>query len=106
MRRAGVRFAVAVIGALLVLGNSILAQGGRGNRGIQIKAGEPCPPGTTEIRPQNCMAPEFPAPSILDYRPRSTLLAPVNMRPMAKFPAIDFHGHIQGQLCRREDGVA
>jgi len=61
--------------------------------GTTVKPGEACPPGTTEIRPSNCMAPEGTVPSIVDYRPVSTLKAPVHMKPKAKFPAIDFHGH-------------
>ena len=71
--------------------------GGRGNA-TAIQPGEECPPGTTEIRPRSCMAPEVPAPSILDYRPQSTLVAPAHMVPKAKYPAIDFHGHPQGLL--------
>ena len=51
------------------------------------------PAGQTEIRPQRCMAPEFAPPSILDYRPRSTLVAASHMVRTAKYPAIDFHGH-------------
>ena len=39
------------------------------------------------------MAPEFPVPSIVDYRPKSTLVSPTHLVPKAKFPAIDFHGH-------------
>src|SRR5215216_2862574 len=35
----------------------------------QIKEGEACPPGMTEIRPRACQGPEMPAPTILDYRP-------------------------------------
>lgn len=80
-------------------------QGGRGGgRGTPIAAGESCPPGTTEIRPRSCMAPEFPAPSILDYRPRSTLVVPVHMVKTAKYPAIDFHGHPAG-LMNTEAGL-
>ena len=75
--------------------------GGRGNA-TSIQPGEQCPPGTTEIRPRSCMAPEFPAPSILDYRPKSQLVAPVHMVPRAKYPAIDFHGHPQGLLSSQE----
>src|SRR5512146_1401700 len=44
------------------------------------------------------MAPEFPAPSILDYRPHSTLVTATHLVPRAKYPAIDFHGHPQGLL--------
>jgi predicted TIM-barrel fold metal-dependent hydrolase len=71
--------------------------GGRGNA-TAIQPGESCPPGTTEIRPRSCLAPASAPPSILDYRPKSTLVAPVHMVRTAKFPAIDFHGHPQGLL--------
>jgi uncharacterized protein len=74
-------------------------QGGRGGgRGTPIAAGEACPSGTTEIRPRSCMAPELSPPSILDYRPHSTLVVPVHMVKTAKYPAIDFHGHPAGRL--------
>ena len=71
---------------------------GQGRGGTQIKSGESCPPGMTEVRPRNCQAPTMPPPSIVDYRPRNTLSAPAHMVPKAKFPAIDFHGHPGGQL--------
>jgi hypothetical protein len=71
-------------------------RGGRGRGGRAtvppIAPGE-CPPGMTEIRPNQCMAPEFPPPSILDYRPRSTLVTAVNLVPKAKYPVIDIHSH-------------
>ncbi|MEP7382843.1 MAG: amidohydrolase family protein [Gemmatimonadota bacterium] len=72
--------------------------GGTANRGAAIKDGEECPPGMTEVRPRNCQAPTLPLPSILDYRPHSTLVAPEHLVPTAKFPAIDFHGHPTSQL--------
>ena len=78
-------------------------QGGRGG-GVQIHPGEECPAGMTEVRPERCMAPEFPVPSIVDYRPKSTLVSPQHLVPKAKFPAIDFHGH-PGQLLSSADGV-
>lgn len=52
----------------------------------------------TEVRPRNCQAPEFAPPSILDYRPRNTLVTAEHAVPRAKYPAIDFHGHPQGYL--------
>ena len=61
--------------------------------GTTIKPGEACPAGMTEIRPRICQAPQSPAPSIVDYRPKSTLKVPETMRRRAKFPVIDFHGH-------------
>ena len=51
------------------------------------------------------MAPEFPAPSIVDYRPKSTLVSQTHLVPKAKFPAIDFHGH-PGQLLGSADGLS
>jgi uncharacterized protein len=90
----------------LGLGNAQAQQptgrGRGGGRGTPIQAGESCPPGTTEIRPRSCMAPELPAPSIVDYRPHSTLVTPVHMVKTAKYPAIDFHGHPQGLLSSAE----
>src|SRR5215467_8573293 len=88
---------------LLVLGGGLVAQtgrpGGRGGRPVKtIHQGETCPEGTTEIRPRSCMAPDIPAPSILDYRPRSTLVTPSHLVRRAKYAAIDFHGHPEGLL--------
>jgi uncharacterized protein len=81
------------------------AQGPGGAQGTPIQPGEQCSPGMTEIRPRNCMAPQLPAPSILDYRPRSTLVAPANEVARAKFPVIDFHGHMGGRISTA-DGLA
>jgi hypothetical protein len=75
-------------------------QGGRG--GIQIQAGEECPPGTTEVRPGLCQAPNMPVPSIVDYRPESTLVTAAHPVPKAKFPAIDYHGHPRQLLSSAE----
>jgi len=87
--------------SIVVLPAALGAQpGGPGqqNRGAAIKDGESCPPGMTEVRPRNCQAPTMEPPSILDYRPRSTLIAPAHAVPKAKFPAIDYHGHPFQQL--------
>ena len=86
----------AGLSAVLFVGEGVIAQ--RVARGTPIQAGEACPPSTTEIRPRTCLAHEAPAPSILDYRPHSTLVAPVHMVMRAKYPVIDFHGHPQGRL--------
>jgi uncharacterized protein len=71
----------------------------------QIGVGESCPAGTTEIRPRICRAPESPAPSILDYRPHSTLVTAAHTIKRAKYPAIDFHGHPQ-DLINSAEGLA
>lgn len=77
--------------ATLALTAALAAQGMRG--GTQIAPGQECPPGMTETRPGSCQAPSEPPPSILDYRPRSTLVTAEHKVPKAKFPAIDVHGH-------------
>src|ERR1700674_2915718 len=79
------------------LGRALSAQLGAANA-TSIKPGESCPPGMTEIRPRSCKAPEEAAPSILDYRPRSTLVEPTHLVKKARYPAIEFHGHPQGML--------
>ncbi len=103
-----VRVSAAAFAALVMFSSVTMAQqppagGGGGFRGgTAIKPGESCPPGTTEIRPLNCMAPEGPIPSIVDYRPRNTLIVPEHKIPRAKYPVIDFHGHPGGNLASVE----
>ncbi|HVZ48936.1 MAG TPA: amidohydrolase family protein [Gemmatimonadaceae bacterium] len=100
-------------GSLIAQENPPAAQGGRGGGGgrgfgrggVTIKDGEECPPGMTEVRPRSCAAPEFPPPSILDYRPRSTLRTDEHLKPRAKFPAIDYHAHIS-QFVGSQEGLA
>jgi len=72
----------------VALGTLAIAQ-----RGGQSAPPGKCPPGTTEVRPGRCQAPEFPPPSIVDYRPRSTVVAAGHLVPRAKFPVIDIHSH-------------
>lgn len=95
---------VAGIGALAVMSGVASSQVGRqgGNPEATIQAGEECPPGMTEVRPRRCQAPQSPPPSILDYRPHSTLVTTEHVVPRAKYPAIDFHGHPQGLLSSAE----
>ena len=77
-----------------VRGAGLLAQRGGGTR---VAAGQECPPGTTETRPGSCQAPQTAPPSIVDYRPKSTLVTVEHKVPKAKFPVIDIHSH-QGPL--------
>jgi predicted TIM-barrel fold metal-dependent hydrolase len=78
--------------ALAISAAAAQGQGGRG-RGIPVKPGEECPPGTTLVRVGQCQAPEWPAPSIVDYRPESTLVVEEHPVPRAKFPVVDIHSH-------------
>ena len=93
---------VLVVAAALVVGAVVVAQrgpGGRGGRGgffaraVQIEPGEECPPGTTLVRVGICLAPDSPLPSIVDYRPTSTLVVEEHPVPRAKFPVVDIHSH-------------
>src|SRR5215471_14143574 len=84
----------------IAAGAVLVAQGGRGQgRGfgpsevVPIKAGEQCPPGMTEFRHLQCARPAAPPPSIVDYRPRSTVVAEEHLVPKAKFPVVDVHTH-------------
>ena len=84
---------VPVVLSVVAFATVIAAQGPGNRGGSRVKPGDACPPGTTETRPGSCQAPEFPPPSIVDYRPRSTLVTAEHPVPKAKFPAIDIHGH-------------
>jgi predicted TIM-barrel fold metal-dependent hydrolase len=99
-KRSVVALAVTVAaggGALLVAQGQ--GQGRGGGRGggpqnvVTIKAGEECPAGMTEFRYLQCAAPASPPPSIVDYRPRSTVVAEAHPVPKAKFPVVDVHSH-------------
>ena len=56
-------------------------------------AQQPPAPGQLRPRPGTGREPEFPAPKITDYRPKSTLVVPEHPVPRAKFPVVDIHGH-------------
>ena len=51
------------------------------------------PARSTEVREGRCQAPETPPPSIVDYRPKSTLVVAEHPVPKAKFPVVDIHSH-------------
>lgn len=50
-------------------------------------------PGQIRPRPAEGREPEFPPPTIREYKPRSTLVVPQHPVPRAKFPVVDIHGH-------------
>src|SRR6187455_737944 len=107
MRRAPLLLSVVLVGLAGVLTLAQQGQGagataggpppaqGRGGRGggVQIQPGEECPPGMTMTRALRCTTPEFPEPSILDYRPRTTLKVEEHKVPKAKYPVVDSHNH-------------
>src|SRR5688500_2680283 len=84
---------LALLTSLIAGAAAAQPPGGQNARETRIERGQSCPAGTTEIRPGICRAPEVTAPSILDYRPVSTLVTPGTIVRKAKFPAIDYHGH-------------
>jgi len=92
IRRAACLVVTAVLVATAVAAQAP-AGGGRGGRAVPIQAGGECPPGTTLVRVGQCQAPEFPPPSIVDYRPESTLVVEEHEVPRAKFPVVDIHSH-------------
>jgi uncharacterized protein len=85
---------VRVVGSVVVV-VAALTVATMAQRGVRqrVASGQECPPGTTETRPGNCQPPEFPPPSIVDYRPKSTLVTAAHPVPRSKFPSIDIHGH-------------
>ncbi len=58
-----------------------------------VSAQQPQGPGQLRPRPGTGREPEFPAPKITDYKPKSTLVVPQHPVPRAKFPVVDIHGH-------------
>ena len=64
--------------AAAIAGTTLLAQQG---------------PGVQPGRPGEGRTPEFPPPSIIDYKPRSTLKVAEHPVPRAKYPVIDIHSH-------------
>src|SRR5688500_3196147 len=76
-----------VLGAALAVATAAgLAQAPPGQPGPQSQ-------GAIRPRPGANRAPEFPPPTIVDYKPRTTLVVPQHPVPKAKFPAIDIHSH-------------
>ena len=63
-------------------------------------------PGTTEVRPGQFRAPEFPPPSIVDYRPKSMLVAEEHLVPKAKYPVVDIHSHQRATAENMEELIA
>ena len=92
-RAAFVLAAAAMVGAAAAAQGPGGQGGGQGRGGVPVGAGGECPPGTTLVRVGQCQTPEWPAPSIVDYRPKSTLVVDEHRVPRAKFPVVDIHSH-------------
>ena len=63
-------------------------------------------PGTTEVRPGQFRAPEFPPPSIVDYDPKPMLVVEENLVPKAKYPVVDIHSHQRATAENTEELIA
>ncbi len=85
--------ATFVLAIALAAGGAVLPVHGQLRSGSPTDANGECPAGMTEVRPGNCQAPSQPPPSIVDYRPKTTLVTEQHLVPKAKFPVIDIHGH-------------
>jgi predicted TIM-barrel fold metal-dependent hydrolase len=79
--RHGTAFLPAVFAGFAVAASALVAQ-------------QPAlSPGGFRPRPAEGLEPEFPPPTIREYKPRSTLVVPAHPVPRARFPVVDFHGH-------------
>jgi predicted TIM-barrel fold metal-dependent hydrolase len=58
-----------------------------------LVAQQPQPADRMAQRPGEGRKPEWPAPSITEYKPTSQLVVPQHPTPRAKFPVIDIHSH-------------
>ena len=98
MRRVGLS-GLAVVVAGVAVGALIRPAYGPGAAAVSqaavIAGGEQqaTTPGQLRPRPGSGREPEFPAPTITQYHPKSTLVVPEHLVPRAKFPVIDIHGH-------------
>ena len=111
-------FAVAVSALALAGSASVLArqaapaqqpppqQRGPGAQGVPALPNGDCPAGHTLVRVGRCQAPEVPAPSILDYRPKSTLVVAEHLVPKAKYPVVDIHSHEDATAARMPQLIA
>jgi uncharacterized protein len=69
--------------------------------GVLVSAQRPGSGGLRQ-RPGTGRQPDFQAPTITEYKPRSTLVVPQHHVPRAKFPAVDIHSHQQAPISAGE----
>jgi predicted TIM-barrel fold metal-dependent hydrolase len=77
--------------ALAAVGILVSTQATQGEQRRQPRSAQS--DGALRNRPGANRQPEFRAPDIREYKPRSTLVVPQHPRPRAKFPVIDMHSH-------------
>jgi predicted TIM-barrel fold metal-dependent hydrolase len=74
---------VAVAALVSALATLVIAQAPQGTQSE----------GALRPRPGANREPEFPAPTIREYKPHSTLVVPEHPVPRAKYPVVDIHSH-------------
>ena len=93
MRTSLIRLALAAAGLTLTVA-AVAPLVARQSPTPAPAAGQPAVrPGAVMRRPGDGRAPEFPEPTITQYKPRTTLRTPQHLVPRAKFPVIDVHSH-------------
>src|SRR5687768_11893900 len=84
-------FVIAV--SVVALSGAVAVVYGQRGQGVPTQPNGECPPGHTLVRVGRCQAPEVAPPSILDYRPKSTLVVEEHAVPKARYPVVDIHSH-------------
>lgn len=89
MMRTRFPLLAGALGAVVLAG---VVAAPRADQAPQGQAGQPRP-GAIMRRPGDGRTPEFPEPTITQYKPRTTLKTAQHPTPRAKFPVIDVHSH-------------
>jgi predicted TIM-barrel fold metal-dependent hydrolase len=94
MRTSLIRLALAAAGLTLTIAAVAPLVAGQGQAPAAGQPAQPgIRPGAVMRRPGDGRAPEFPEPTITQYKPRTTLKTAQHPVPRAKFPVIDVHSH-------------
>ena len=72
---------------------AVVVVAGLGLAGLAAQPGTSPETGQLRPRPGEGREPEWPAPSIREYRPRSTLVVAEHPTPRARYPVVDVHSH-------------
>jgi len=72
---------------------AVVVVAGLGLAGLAAQQGTSQGTGQLRPRPGEGREPEWPAPSIREYQPRSTLVVAEHPAPRARYPVVDVHSH-------------
>jgi len=85
---------------------AVVTVAGLGLAGLAAQQSAPQGPGQLRPRPGEGREPEWPVPSIREYKPRSTLVVPEHHVPRARYPVVDVHSHQPVPITAQQfDGV-